>query len=221
MIRLRRIAAHPYAVVSAIVILALAATAARVGWENLFLTPDQRGRVLMARDAPGRAAAAFRDPLWRGIALFRAGDFKGAAQTFGGTDTAEGAYDQGNALVMLGRYDDAVRRYDRALVLHPGWADAEANRAVARIRAERVRQEGGETGDTESSPDAIVFDKGRKGGTDTVVQGDAPPMSDEAVRALWLRRVQTRPADFLKVKFAYQLQAASAAATGPPPETKP
>lgn len=30
-------------------------------------------------------------------------------------------------------------------------------------------------------------------------------MSDEAVRALWLKRVQTRPADFLRAKFAYQL----------------
>ena len=32
-------------------------------------------------------------------------------------------------------------------------------------------------------------------------------MSDEQVRALWLKRVQTQPADFLRAKFAYQLQA--------------
>ncbi|MEA1834328.1 tetratricopeptide repeat protein [Methylobacterium durans] len=216
-----RLLSHPYALVSLAVLLALGLAADRVGWANLLLTPDQRGSALMAHDAPGKAAAAFRDPLWRGVALFRAGDFKGAAQAFGGIETADGAYDQGNALVMLGRYDEAAARYDRALMLRPGWADAEANRAIARVRAERVRQEGGETGDTESSPDAIVFDKARKAGTDTVVQGEARPMSDEAVRALWLRRVQTRPADFLKVKFAYQLQAASAATTGPRPETKP
>jgi len=29
-------------------------------------------------------------------------------------DTAEAAYDQGNALLMLGKYEDAVGRYDRA-----------------------------------------------------------------------------------------------------------
>jgi Ca-activated chloride channel family protein len=33
------------------------------------------------------------------------------------------------------------------------------------------------------------------------------PMSDEAVRALWLKRVQTHPADFLRARFGYQLQA--------------
>ncbi len=41
-------------------------------------------------------------------------------------------------------------------------------------------------------------------------------MSDEAVRALWLKRVQTRPADFLRVKFAYQLQNNQNASGAPP-----
>jgi Ca-activated chloride channel family protein len=29
-------------------------------------------------------------------------------------------------------------------------------------------------------------------------------MSDEELRAVWLRQVQTKPADFLAAKFAYQ-----------------
>jgi hypothetical protein len=41
------------------------------------------------------------------------------------------------------------------------------------------------------------------------VLASGAPMSDEAVRALWLKSVQTRPADFLKSRFAYQLQAAT------------
>jgi Ca-activated chloride channel family protein len=44
-------------------------------------------------------------------------------------------------------------------------------------------------------------------------KGQAPPetaaaggqtLNDEQVQALWLRRVQTRPADFLRARFAYQ-----------------
>jgi len=31
------------------------------------------------------------------------------------------------------------------------------------------------------------------------------PLSEEELRALWLREVETRPADFLRAKFAYQL----------------
>ncbi|HEV7258896.1 MAG TPA: tetratricopeptide repeat protein [Bosea sp. (in: a-proteobacteria)] len=200
---------RPFGIVALVTLGALAVAAQRDGWRNLFLTPDQRGRLLLHRDQPGAAAEAFRDPLWRGIALFRAGDFKAAAPDFAALDTAESAYDQGNALVMLGEYEDAVKRYDRALALRPGWPDATTNREIARIRGERKKLEGGVTGDTESKPDAIVYDKTKKGGEDTTVQEPGKAMSDDAVRALWLKRVQTRPADFLRVKFSYQLQSAA------------
>jgi Ca-activated chloride channel family protein len=35
-----------------------------------------------------------------------------------------------------------------------------------------------------------------------VTAGGKP--SDEELRGLWLRRVQTKPADFLRAKFAFQ-----------------
>lgn len=199
----------PHGIVALATAVALVVAAERDGWRNLFLTPDQRGRILLDRDQPAAAAEAFRDPLWRGIAQFRAGDFKSAAQAFAALDTAESAYDQANALVMLGQYEDAVKRYNHALALRPGWPDAITNREIARIRGERKKLEGGVTGDTESKPDAIVYDKTKKGGEDTTVQEPGKAMSDEAVRALWLKRVQTRPADFLRVKFSYQLQSAA------------
>jgi Ca-activated chloride channel family protein len=200
----------PYGVVIAVAAVALALTAWRVGWSRLLLTPDQQGRLRLERGDAAGAAENFRDPLWRGIAQFRAGHFKGAAQTLSGLDTAEGAYDGGNALVMLGKYDDAVKRYDRALELRPAWPDVEANREIARIRGERMKQEGGVTDNTESAPDEIVFDKTKKGGTESTVAAQQA-MSDQAVRAMWLKRVQTRPADFLRVKFSYQLQQAGEA----------
>ena len=187
----RAFASSPYAVIAGIAALALLFAFHRLGWQALWLTPDQRGRVLIDEGRAADAAKAFHDPLWRGVALFRAGEFKEAAQAFAARDTAVGAFDQGNALVMLGQYDDALKRYDRALALRPGWEAALNNREIARIRGERKKTEGGE---------------------DTTVEA-AQPMSDEAVRALWLKRVQTRPADFLRAKFAYQLQAAPAEKT--------
>jgi Ca-activated chloride channel family protein len=189
--------------------IALAAGAAllgagyRLGWDDLWLRPDQRGRLLLERGHPAEAARAFRDPLWRGVALYRAGDFKGASQAFAAQDTAEGAFNQGNALVMLGQYDDAMKRYDRALALRPGWPDAIKNRDIARIRADRRKSDGPGTDQPDLAPDAVVYDKTKKGGDDTTVEG-SEPMSDEAVRALWLKRVQTNPADFLKAKFSYE-----------------
>lgn len=195
-----------YAMIALVTLAALLGAGYRTGWHELGLRPDQRGRLLLQAGRPAEAAEAFRDPVWRGVALYRAGDFKAAAQAFAARDNAEGAFDQGNALIMLGQYDDAIKRYDRALALRPGWREAQTNREIARIRGERKKTEGGETGNTDDKADQIVFDKTKKGGEDTTVEG-GKPMSDESVRALWLKRVQTSPADFLRAKFAYELDA--------------
>lgn len=201
----------PYSIILVLAALALLVAGYQLGFRDLWLTPDQRGRLLLHWNRSAEATEAFRDPVWRGVSLFRAGDFKGAAQAFAARDTAEGAYDQANALVMLGQYEDALKRYDRALALRPGWPQALNNREIARIRGERKKTEGGETGDTDTKADEIVFDKTKKGGEDATAEGDKQ-MSDEAVRALWLKRVQTKPADFLRAKFAYQLGAQPGAA---------
>ncbi len=146
----------------------------------------------------------------RGIALVKAGSFDDAATEFAGIDTAEAAYDQGNALVMLGKYDDAVTcRYDRALALRPGWNNAP--RPIARLPAYArpgLKTTGGvPAGGDEDTPDAVVFEKGHKPATGEKDQapGDGE-MSDEAIRALWLARVHTQPADFLRARFLSQLQ---------------
>lgn len=194
------------AVVASLVVAALAIGAGQIGWVNLWMTPDQRGRRLMAEQDYRAAAKTFADPMWIGVAHFRAGEFKEAAETFGGLATAAAAFDHGNALVMLGKYDDAVGRYDRALALRPGWADAEANRTLARLRAEMIRQKGGDAGDQREGADQIVYDKDKKDqeGEKTDVTGAV--MSDEASRAIWLKRLQSRPADFLKARFVNQLE---------------
>lgn len=178
-----------------------------VGWADLWSTPDLRGQRLMAAGRYDEAAKAFADPMRVGVAQFRAGAFKEAAQSFGGIDTAPAAFDQGNALVMLGKYDEAVARYDRALALRPGWVEAEANRTLARLRGEKRRNTGADAGDQREGADEIVYDKDKKDPSGAETETAGAPMSDEAVRALWLKRVQTRPADFLRARFAYQLEA--------------
>jgi Ca-activated chloride channel homolog len=198
---------HPtfwFVATAATSIITLAAAAWSAGWNNLWWTPDQRGQRLMAARDYGEAAEAFADPSRVGVARFRAGDFKAAARTFGGLDTAMSAYDQGNALIMLGKYEDAVARYDRALALRPNWADAEANRRLAALRAARTKQTGGDLGDQREKADEIAYDKDKKNQNGQETQTTGEEMSDEAVRSLWLKRVQTKPADFLRARFAFQ-----------------
>jgi len=185
--------------------LAALAMIGGITWSGLWFTPDQQGQQLMRRGNYRAAAETFRDPLRQGIAWFRAGEFAASEQAFARVLTPEAEFNRGNCLVMLGKYDAAVERYTRALELRPGWEDAQVNRQIALARAKLVEQTGGDMGDQQIGADEITFDKKKNtGGQDTNTEGDQP-LSDAQVQALWLRRIQTKPADFLKAKFAYQL----------------
>ncbi len=169
------------------------------------LTPNQRGYRLLADEKYPEAAKQFADPMWRGVALFSEGEFEEAAGVFAGYDTAEGAFNQGNALVMLGKYEEAADRYARALELRPDWEAAIANRDIALGRAEALKREGGDMTGGEMGADEIVFTEGKappSAGEEQIEDGQKS--SDAEVRAMWLRQVQTKPADFLRAKFAYQ-----------------
>lgn len=174
-------------------------------WAGLWFTPDQQGRRDFERGRFVEAARVFHDPRWQGVAWYRAGEFEKAAQAFGRSDTAEALYNQGNARVMLGRYEAAISCYERALEKRLGWREADENRALAAARAKALDIEGGNVSEGKVEPDKILFDSGKKGSdAQTTETAGGKPLSDEEIQALWLRRVQTRPADFLKAKFAYQ-----------------
>ncbi|MGB6221821.1 tetratricopeptide repeat protein [Haloferula sp.] len=178
---------------------------ATLTWSGLWFTPDQQGQRLFDKKEYIAAADTFSDTMWKGVALYRAGEFKKAQAVFSRLDSAEAHYNRGNCLVFLGQYQDAVASYDRALSRRPDWQAATENRNLAAIRAERMKSEGGDMGDQQIGADKIVFDKKKEGGQDTETNDDKPA-DNNSTQALWLRRIQTEPADFLRNKFAYQAQ---------------
>jgi Ca-activated chloride channel family protein len=177
---------------------------ATITWGGLWLTPDQQGQRLLKSGESNQAAKTFADPMWQGVAWYRAGEFKKAVQSFAKVDTAEAHFNQGNAWLMQGKYELAITSYDRALGSRHNWKEAIENRALASARAEKFKQTGGDMGEQKIGADKTVFDKNAKNeGQDTEVTS-GKQLSDQQIQALWLRRVQTRPADFLRSKFSYQ-----------------
>jgi Ca-activated chloride channel family protein len=178
-----------------------------VGVPNFWSRPDRQGDRLLRAGSFAEAAKAYADPFRRGVALYRAGDFTAAAAAFATVGSPEAAYDRGNSLLMLGKYDDAIASYDRALLLRGGWRECEENRTVAVVRRNRLKTSGGDETGGQVKADKIVFEKGKNpdaGEKAEVAGGD--PLNDTQLRGLWLRRVQTKPADFLRAKFAFQAQ---------------
>jgi len=169
------------------------------------LTPDQQGFRYFEQGDYEKAAEHFVDPMWLGTALFRQGEFKQSEGVFAGLDTAESAFNHGNALLMQGQYTEAAERYARSLEHMPEWEDATINRDIALARAAMLKQEGGDMTGGMLGADEIVFTQGKSppsAGEEQTEGGQE--MSDQELRAIWLRQVQTKPADFLAAKFAYQ-----------------
>ena len=175
-------------------------------WMALWWTPDQLGQRYYNRQEYAKAAEAFSDPLWEGTAWYQAGEYKKAVQAFARVSTPEAKFNEGDAWMLLGNYQNAIDRYNEALKTRPDWKEAKENRDLAIARAKLLNNQGGDAGDQRLGADAIVFDrkKSSEGGQDTEVTGDKT-LSSAMIQAMWLRRVQTKPADFLRAKFAYQL----------------
>jgi len=166
---------------------------------DMWLTPDQQGRLAFERGDFAAAAGHFRDPAWRGVALYRAGNYAEALDAFAALDTAESYYNQGNALMQLGRAEEATAAYKRALEMHPDWAEAKANLTIAeRLVAMKKDEEDEQQQEPNQRPDQIVFDdKGKKGKAGLV-------NAAEQTAEMWMRNIQITPTDLLARKFAIE-----------------
>jgi Ca-activated chloride channel family protein len=160
--------------------------------------------------------------MWKGIAFYRAQDFESAASWFARLDTPEAYFNLGNAYAQAGELQKAIRAYDRAIALAPRWTEAQENRAyVETLIPKKVETPVDDRDDTGSTlpPDEVVLDETgeRTGDAEKTTQVAGGELSDEQISELWMRRVQTTPADFLSQKFAYQLRARRQDAGGASP----
>ncbi|MFV8819895.1 hypothetical protein [Haliea sp. E17] len=192
-------------------------------WSNpdFWMNPARRGDRLMVQQQFRSAAQTYQDP-WRiGTAQYRDGDFKAAAATFARVPGAVGAFNRGNAQLMHGAYEEAIASYQQALGFRPGWQAAADNMALARARKALIDNAGRER-EQESAdaykPDDTVFDQKGEDKAGKPQDMNQQSLSDEALRASWLRRVQTTPGDFLRAKFAYQAAHREAGEAGAAPE---
>lgn len=202
-----------------ILLLSQAPVANAFEWADLWFTPDQQGQRLWDRGEYRLAAGKFTTPEKIGAALFLAGDFENAVAVLGRSPSAEASYNRGNAYIMLGQYDAAIEAYQDALSGRPGWREAEENLQIAILRKQALAPPDDDFGGTggQLEADEIVFDQtGRvnKASGEQVIDAAEQQAGEDELRAMWLRKVETRPADFLAARFNYQLSTRSDTAAG-------
>jgi len=194
----------------AVLIFCHAPSVLALEWADLWYTPDQQGQRLMDQDEFQLAANKFTTPERIGTALFMAGDFEKAASVLGRSASAEAHYNRGNAHIMLGQYDAAIEAYQTALSKRPDWQEAQQNLQIATLRKQALAPPDDDHGGTGGmlEADEIVFDQsGRvnKSSNEEVIDAGDQQLGEDEMRAMWLRKVEARPADFLAARFNYQL----------------
>lgn len=112
------------------------------GWQDLWMRADQQAQQHLQQGDPQTAAQQFRDPNWRGMALYEAGDYEAAAQAFAESDDIEARYNQGNALARAGDLQQAIDAYQEVLAQNPTHEDAKANLELLEKLLQNQQQDG-------------------------------------------------------------------------------
>jgi Ca-activated chloride channel family protein len=115
-------------------------TANASGWQDWWRRPDQQAVNALRQGDATKAQQLAQDPAWRGAAAYRGKDYAAAAQALQQAKGADAPYNLGNALARLGRYQDALKAYDRALQLNPHNDDARANRKIVEEAMRKQQQ---------------------------------------------------------------------------------
>ncbi|MCS4271534.1 MULTISPECIES: tetratricopeptide repeat protein [Raoultella] len=171
-------------------------------WQDTWISPDMQGQIAFSSGDYVKAAQRFQDPLWQGIAFYRADDFVAAASAFRqAPQTAETQLWLGNSYAQQKQWQQALNSYDRALSLSPDWEMAHKNRAaVAKIimalrQKERDRQ-AAQGKEQDYKPDEIKHDLKKGQG---VNQQDIQPKASSSPQInQWFENLEVSPSGLLE-----------------------
>jgi Ca-activated chloride channel family protein len=174
----------------------------KAAWMDLWLTPDQQGRYYFEHAQYEKAAEHFEDPAWRGLSFARAGKYQDALNEFALNDSADAWFNQGDALAHLGKYPEAVRAFQEALARRHPWPEAQQNLELVQSLIPSPKKNEEREDPAEDTPDKVQYDEKGKQGKKIKMRAEA--IDPAKLAEIWMRNIQTTPADFLRRRFEMQ-----------------
>jgi Ca-activated chloride channel family protein len=210
-------------------------TASAGWWDDLWQRRDQQAFEALQREDAETAAALAVDPGLAGDSWYRSGEYENATGAWSQQESADASYNRGNALALLGEYEQSILAYDEALDREPGMEDALANKALVEelLRQQQQQQEqesdsgeSGEEGEPQEQQEGEQSQQsegeegeegeeqegeqqeGKNGEEERSEQEMAQAWTEEDAQAMeqWLRRIPDDPGGLLRRKFRNEHQ---------------
>ena len=109
--------------------------------DHLWSSPDQKAMKAFNAGNNKQAAENFTQAEWKASALYRDGDYEAAVEALKQTSNSDGFYNKGNALAQQGKYEEAIKAYDKALELNENNTDATYNREQVKLAIKKQKQQ--------------------------------------------------------------------------------
>ncbi len=126
-------------------------------WDDLWQTRDQQAMHAMKNNKAEEAAQLFKDPAWKGSALYKSENYDDAGNVFAQVPSNDATYNLGNALAKQGKLEEAIDAYSKVLDQQPDHDDAIFNKQLVEEllaqQQEQQQDEGGEEGDENEDKD--------------------------------------------------------------------
>jgi Ca-activated chloride channel family protein len=122
-------------------------------WQDLWQTQDQQAQSAFEQGEFTQAAETFENPQWQASAQYKDGNYQQALAGFEQDNSVQGLYNQGNALVQLNDYQEAIKRYQQAIAVQSPFAEAEKNLVLAQQLLAQQQKESSEQQSEQSNQD--------------------------------------------------------------------
>ncbi len=124
------------------------------GWNELWQNRDQRGSLFYDQGDHEKAAKLFEHPQWKASSLYRAGKYDQALEYWNSDNSEDSLYNRGNALAKTGRYEDAIKAYQRVLDQNPQHQDANYNKQILEEILKQQQQQSQASNESQNSNDS-------------------------------------------------------------------
>lgn len=181
-------------------LLLIVAAPAQAEWRDLWRTPDQQAQQAFDDGDHAAAAKQFSQPLRRGAAYYRDGQYDKAVEAYGealargGSGDAELLYNRGTALARAGDLEAALGALELAAELDPSDEDVSHNRDWVRRQLQRQSpqdspsegeqgdgdQQQGESGEPQSADDRAGGEKGKQAGEQSDSASGSPSDAEQS-----------------------------------------